>query len=182
MSPHAKLALRAQMRAVRDAFARETGGAIAVPAVFAARLAAGTVVASYRPLGGEIDPAPLERAARAAGCRLALPHVTSRATPIRFVAWDAETPLTAGPFGLSQPHATAPEVTPEIVLVPLVAFDAAGRRLGQGAGHYDRALAALPHAWRLGLAWSVQQVDALPADPWDVPLHAIATEAGLVTP
>ena len=68
------------------------------------------------------------------------------------------------------------ELTPDIVLTPLVGFDRRGTRLGQGAGHYDRAFAAHPAAWRVGIAWSVQEVDALPADAWDVPLHAIATE------
>ena len=177
-----KRALRARMRAARDAFARDRGGIITVPDGFRSRLRPGLTVASYRPVGGEADPAPLEAAAQAAGCRLALPYVTSRAEPIRFVAWTPENPLEAGPFGLSQPHASAPEVIPDIVLIPLVAFDDAGHRIGQGAGHYDRALAALPHAWRLGIAWSVQQMEALTADPWDVPLHAIATETGVVTP
>lgn len=181
-SPDHKRALRARMRAVRDAFARKTGGVIAVPAGFRERLRPGLVVASYRPVGGEADPAPLEQAARAAGCALALPHVVSREAPIRFVAWAEHTPLGTGPFGLTQPPANAAELVPDIVLVPLVAFDGARNRLGQGAGHYDRALAALPHAWRLGIAWSVQQVEALAADPWDVPLHAIVTERGLVTP
>ena len=177
-----KRALRARMRTVRDMFARETGGTVVVPGSFRERLIPGLTIASYRPVGGEANPAPLEAAARAIGCRLALPHVTRRADPIRFVAWTPDRPLESGPFGLSQPPATAPDMKPDIVLVPLVAFDAAGHRLGQGAGHYDRALADLPHAWRLGVAWSVQQVDALLADPWDVPLHAIATEAGVVTP
>jgi 5-formyltetrahydrofolate cyclo-ligase len=176
-----KRALRARMRAVRDEFARDTGGAIPVPPPFRDRLAPGLVVASYRPVGGEADPAPLEQAALSAGCRIALPHVTSRAAPIRFLAINPAAELVPGPFGLANPASDAPEVAPDIVLVPLVAFDAAGHRLGQGAGHYDRALAALPHAWRLGVAWSVQQVDLLAADTWDVPLHAIATEQGLVT-
>lgn len=177
-----KRALRARLRATRDAFARHHGGAVAVPGIFLARLRPGMNVASYRPVGGEADPAPLEAAARAAGCAIALPHVTGRAEPIRFVAWDAGTPLEQGPFGLAQPPASAADVIPDIVLVPLVAFDAAGHRVGQGAGHYDRALALLPDAWRLGVAWSVQQVDALAADPWDVPLHAVVTEKGVVAP
>lgn len=181
-SPEPKPALRARMRAARDLFARETGGVLPVPAPFRERLAPGRVVASYRPVGGEADPAPLERAARAAGCTLALPHVVSRAAPIRFLAWRQDAPLVAGPFGLTQPTDAGQEIAPDIVLVPLVAFDRAGHRLGQGAGHYDRALAALPRAWRLGVAWSVQQVAALPADLWDVPLHAIVTEQGLLIP
>ncbi len=170
-----KLALRARLRAVRDGFAPQAP--IGLSAAFVARLRPGLIVASYRPLGSEADPAPLADAARAAGCTLALPHVTKRAAPLRFLSWDPSHPLERGAFGLLQPVADAPEVSPDIILTPLVGFDDAGNRLGQGAGHYDRALAANPDAWRVGIAWSVQRVAALPADPWDMPLHAIATES-----
>jgi 5-formyltetrahydrofolate cyclo-ligase len=172
-----KRALRARMRAVRDGFA---GPPLVVPGAFATRLAPGRVVAAYMPVGGEIDPAPVVAAARAAGCRIALPHVVDRATPIRFVAGD--TVLEAGPFGLRQPAADAQCLLPDIVLTPLVAFDRAGNRLGQGAGHYDRAFVEHPHAWRVGVAWSVQEVDALVTDPWDVPLHAVLTEQEWIVP
>jgi 5-formyltetrahydrofolate cyclo-ligase len=69
-------------------------------------------------------------------------------------------------------------VRPDIILTPLLGFDHLLHRLGQGAGHYDRAFAALPGARRIGVAWSVQHVDPLPTDPWDVPLHAVITEQG----
>lgn len=170
-----KLALRAHLRAVRDGFAPMAP--IKLAAAFVERLRPGLIVASYRPLGSEADPAPLADAARAAGCALALPHVTTRAAPLRFLSWDPSQPLERGAFGLLQPAAGAPEVSPDIILTPLVGFDDAGNRLGQGAGHYDRAFAAHPDAWRVGIAWSVQRVAALPADPWDIPLHAIATES-----
>uniref|UniRef100_UPI0026709D2D 5-formyltetrahydrofolate cyclo-ligase n=1 Tax=Sphingomonas bacterium TaxID=1895847 RepID=UPI0026709D2D len=84
--------------------------------------------------------------------------------------------LAAGPFGLSVPPAAWPEVAPDVILTPLVAFDAMLNRLGQGAGHYDRAFEAHPSAWRVGVAWSIQRVAALAPDPWDVPLHDIITE------
>ncbi|MCP3733389.1 5-formyltetrahydrofolate cyclo-ligase [Sphingomonas sp. RP10(2022)] len=170
-----KLALRARLRATRDGFV--PAGAIRVPDAFAARLTPGLIVAAYIPIGSEADPAPFVTVARAARCRIALPHVTTRAAPIRFLAWDDETPLEHGPFGLRQPAADAPELAPAVILTPLLGFDAAGNRLGQGAGHYDRAFAAHPHAWRIGIAWSVQRVDRLIPDSWDVPLHAIATES-----
>lgn len=175
-----KLALRARLRAARDGLARDR--AIAVPDAFRARLARARIVASYMPLGSEADPAPLATAARDAGCRLVLPHVTGRDAPMRFLDWDDGTPLVAGPYGLLQPPADAPALRPDIVLTPLLGFDRAGHRLGQGAGYYDRAFALLPDAWRVGVAWSVQQVDACPADPWDVPLHAIATESDWIVP
>jgi 5-formyltetrahydrofolate cyclo-ligase len=175
-----KRALRAHLHALRDGFART--GAIATPPAFLARLSPGMTVASYVPIGSEADPGPLADAAARAGCHLALPHVVDRATPIRFLAWQHGAPLVAGPFGLSQPPDSAPACAPDIILTPLVGFDRRGNRLGQGAGHYDRAFAAHPAAWRIGVAWSVQQVDALAPDPWDVPLHAIVTESEWIVP
>jgi 5-formyltetrahydrofolate cyclo-ligase len=167
-----KRALRARLRALRDAAERRP---IAAAAPFLARLCPGLTVAGYSPVGGEADPALLVRAARGAGCVLALPYTVDRATPLRFLAWDGSA-LHAGPFGLAQPTAEAADVAPDIILTPLVGFDRRGNRLGQGAGHYDRAFVAYPQAWRVGVAWSVQEVDALPVDPWDVPLHAVLTE------
>lgn len=175
-----KLALRARLRAARDGFARDA--AVMVPDAFGARLSPATVVASYMPVGSEADPVAFVEVARLTGCALALPHVTSRADPLRFLTWDPAVPLVAGPFGLRQPAADAAEVRPDVILTPLLGFDAAGNRLGQGAGHYDRAFAAHPDAWRVGIAWSVQQVDGLTPDPWDVPLHAIATESNWILP
>jgi len=175
-----KRALRARLRTVRDAFVAERPRTITPPAAFLTLLEPGLAVASYAPIGSEADPAPLALAALEAGCALALPYVTARAAPLRFLAWHLDHDLAPGPFGLSQPLDHAEEVTPDIILTPLVGFDTALNRLGQGAGHYDRAFAATPRAYRIGIAWSVQQVQALPADPWDVPLHAIITEQGWI--
>jgi 5-formyltetrahydrofolate cyclo-ligase len=171
-----KRALRARLRAVRDAFVAGDPPPIAAPAAFLARLRPGQIVASYLPLGSEADPLLLARAAIEAGCTLALPRTTTREAPIAFHAFGEGEPIETGPFGLCQPHANAPVVRPDILLVPLVGFDSACNRLGQGAGHYDRALAALPDAWPLGIAWDVQRVAALPVDPWDRPLAGIVTE------
>lgn len=165
------------MRRVRGGFA---GRPIAVPSQLHVRFAPGTVVASYLPIASEIDPTPLVEAARAAGCRIALPHVIDKPTPIRFLSADG--PLVPGPFGLTQPPADAEPLDPALILTPLVAFDRAGNRLGWGAGHYDRAFARYPNAWRVGIAWSVQEVEALIPDAWDVPLHAIVTELEWIEP
>lgn len=177
-----KKALRAQLRAARDGFFAEHRPRLAVPELLRARLAPGVVVASYLPVGSEADPTPLADAAREAGCVLALAWVADRATPMEFLRWDADTSIEAGPLGLRQPSRSAPAVVPDVILAPLVGFDATLNRLGQGAGFYDRAFAQHGGAWRLGLAWSVQQVPELPADPWDVPLHAILTEQALHLP
>jgi 5-formyltetrahydrofolate cyclo-ligase len=171
-----KTALRAQARAARAAFVAGDPPALFVPDAFRTLLSPGLTLASYVPVGGEADPAPLARAAVEAGCAIVLPHVVDRATPLRFLAWDTEAALVAGPFGLRQPAEAADERAPDIILTPLVAFDRCGNRIGQGAGHYDRAFARVPEARRIGVAWSVQEVAAIAADTWDVPLHAIITE------
>ena len=171
-----KPALRRALRTARSALVPRPD--IPAPPEFLANLAHGLTVASYVPVGGEADPHHLARAAVEAGCRIALPHVTSREEELRFLAWDTEAALAPGPFGLSQPELTAAELAPDLILTPLVGFDAAGNRLGQGAGHYDRAFARFPDALRIGIAFDVQQTDSLQPDPWDVPLHAIVTESG----
>lgn len=173
-----KPALRRWLRAARDAFVASGRRAIEPPAPFLALLGPGTVVASYRPIGSEADPALLVEAALARGCGLALPHVVDRAGALRFLAWHPDHELHPGPFGLDQPHEERDEVRPDIILTPLLGYDHGLHRLGQGAGHYDRAFVAHPEATRIGIAWSVQHVDPLPADPWDVPLHAVVTEQG----
>lgn len=172
--PPDKATLRATLRARRRAIVDRAP--LPVPSPFRALLHPGAIVASYRPVVGEADPAPFEHAALAAGCTLALPHVVDRATPLRFLGAGDAVALEDGPFGLRNPPAHWDEVAPTIILTPLVGFDRRGNRLGQGAGHYDRAFAAHPAARRIGIAWSVQEVARLPADSWDVPLHAIATE------
>lgn len=165
--------LRARLRAARDAMPRLP---IPVAPAFIDRLDTQPIVAAYVAVGSEADPTLFAGAARRKGCRLALPHVEDRATPVRFLEWHPDAILADGPYGLSQPHPHAPELIPDIVLTPLVGFDRFGNRLGQGAGHYDRAFAACPTAWRVGVAWSVQEVATLTPDAWDMSLHAIATE------
>jgi 5-formyltetrahydrofolate cyclo-ligase len=174
-----KQVIRAALRAARD---RGPGGTILVPDALRARLAPGLAVASYFPIGSEADPSPLVQAAIEAGCALALPHVVDRSKPLRFLTWLPGDPLVPGPFGLCQPVATALEIDPAIILTPLVGFDRRGNRLGQGAGYYDRAFARHPGGWRIGVALAVQEVDSIPTEAWDVPLHAIATEQEWITP
>lgn len=178
MIPTDKNRLRAQIRAARDAFVAGKPPAIEAPPEYRALLKPGLTVTSYVPIGSEADPSLLARAAVEAGCVIALPHVTIRTEPMRFLAWATEAALFAGPFGLQQPATDATALVPDIILTPLLAFDAKLDRLGQGAGYYDRAFAQFPHARRIGVAWDVQRVETLPTDPWDMPLHAIITENG----
>ncbi|MES2056625.1 MAG: 5-formyltetrahydrofolate cyclo-ligase [Pseudomonadota bacterium] len=176
-----KQALRIATRAARDDFVARARPVMKPPAAYLARLSHGMTVASYVPMDSEADPSPLARAAVEAGCVIALPHIVNRATPMRFLSWDTEAALIAGPFGLHQPAEDAAELSPDIILAPLVAFDRSLNRLGQGAGYYDRAFLRFPDSWRIGIAWSIQQVESLPIESWDVPLHAIVTEKEWIT-
>jgi 5-formyltetrahydrofolate cyclo-ligase len=141
---------------------------------------AGALVAGFWPMGDEIDIRPLMRRLEAAGHALALPVTTPRGQPLVFRRWRFGDPLVPGRFDTSVPPESAPTVTPDALLVPLLAFDAGGLRLGYGGGYYDRTLAGLPGAWALGVAFAGQQVAKVPAGAHDVPLHGIATEAGFL--
>jgi 5-formyltetrahydrofolate cyclo-ligase len=139
------------------------------------------IVASYIPIGSEANANGLLEIAASMGCKTALPYVSSRASPMQFLSWNPGDTLIEGAFQLMQPDSAAPTVVPDLLLVPLVAFDRNLNRIGQGAGHYDRALSILDGAITVGVAWSVQEAPAIPADPWDIPLHAILTEKEWIT-
>jgi len=182
----AKASLRAELRARRDNYvlglsadertALEARAAEHLwPLVGAAR-----IVAFYIAEGSEMSCTPLIRQARAQGMTVLLPYVTSRATPLRFLRWDEDVALESGWFGLRQPPADSPEIAPEIIVAPLLGFDPARWRIGQGAGFYDRAFSSHRLARRIGLAWTAQQVAEIPRDPWDEQLEVIVTELGLI--
>jgi 5-formyltetrahydrofolate cyclo-ligase len=138
-----------------------------------------SVVAGYCPLGSEISPLPAIEEARAVGAIAAYPCFTNPAKPFRFLAGD---PLEPGPFGIMQPARRHPPVVPDLVLVPLIAIDRGGTRLGRGKGHYDRALTHLKKngARLIGVGWAMQRLSvAIPGDPWDVPLDGFASPDGL---
>jgi 5-formyltetrahydrofolate cyclo-ligase len=141
-----------------------------------AHLGDAKIVSGYLSDGQEVDPLPILLQAIDRGLTTALPRVTAKDAPMRFHHWLPGDELVPGPFGLLQPREDAPALHPDLILTPLVGFDRALNRLGQGAGFYDRVFAASPEARRIGLAWSVQEVPAIPTDPWDVPLHGVATE------
>lgn len=137
------------------------------------------VVGGYCPLGSEISPLPAMEEARAVGAIVAFPCFAHPSKPFRFLAGD---PLEPGPFGIMQPAQRHPVVEPGLILVPLIAIDGRGTRLGRGKGHYDRALIRLKKtgARLIGVGWPLQRLaDTIPADDWDVPLDAFASPDGL---
>jgi 5-formyltetrahydrofolate cyclo-ligase len=134
-----------------------------------------SVVAGYHPLGSEISPLLAMEEARAVGAIAAFPCFANPAKPFRFLAGD---PLEPGPFGIMQPAKRHPAVDPDLVLVPLIAIDGTGTRLGRGKGHYDRALIRLKKsgARLIGVGWAMQRLtESIPADDWDVPLDGFAS-------
>ncbi|QUS35052.1 5-formyltetrahydrofolate cyclo-ligase [Falsirhodobacter algicola] len=141
---------------------------------------AGRVLAGYLPLRTEIDP----RAAMAAhDGPVCVPVIEAAGLPLRFRRWTQDTPLEHGPFGVMIP-ATGDWLEPEVVIVPLVAFDASGYRLGYGGGFYDRTLERLRQRGpvvAVGFAFAAQQWPAVPVEVTDQPLDAVITELGLTT-
>ena len=137
------------------------------------------VVGGYAPLGSEISPLLAIEEARAVGRIVAYPAFDHPAKPFKFRAGD---PLEPGPFGIMQPKPRSPVVEPDLILVPLIAIDGNGTRLGRGKGHYDRALSRLKKggARLVGVGWALQRlVEIIPTDEWDVPLDAFASPQGL---
>lgn len=143
------------------------------------------VISAYWPMGTEIDVRPLMAALADLGHTIALPVVTAPATPLTFRRWQAGDALADGGFGTSIPHDTSPELTPDMLIVPLLAYDDTGYRLGYGGGFYDRTLEKLRAAsdahtpFALGVAFAGQRLDRAPRGPHDQPLNAIATELGI---
>jgi 5-formyltetrahydrofolate cyclo-ligase len=139
----------------------------------------GAVIAGYSPIRRELDPHPLLRALRARGARTAMPTIAAQDAPLIFRAWRDGDPLQRGALGIHEPLSEAEILVPDFVLVPLAAFDRAGHRIGYGAGHYDRALSKLrleKPIVAIGLAFAVQEVEHVPAEPHDVPLDHVLTE------
>ncbi|WP_420146112.1 5-formyltetrahydrofolate cyclo-ligase [Sphingobium sp.] len=152
----------------------------AVPSPLARRMDGAQVVAIYMGLD---DEAPAQRMAaqlQAMGKIVALPRVLDRLGSMDFLIWPTDGQLVPGLFHTSHPEPVGDPVSPDVIIAPLVGFDRAMNRLGQGGGYYDRAFARHPDALRVGMAWSAQEIDAVPADPWDLPLDIIMTEVELI--
>lgn len=137
-------------------------------------------IAGYWPLADEIDPRPLLIRLVREGFAVGLPIVIGEKKPLAFHRWQPGDALRPGPFRVMQPEDRAPQLRPEMVLVPMLAFDREGYRLGYGGGYYDRTLAALAPMATLGLAFAGQEVEAVPREAHDMPLDGIATESGVL--
>jgi 5-formyltetrahydrofolate cyclo-ligase len=177
-----KAELRAAALAGRDALTSEQRDAAARAIAergLPENIEPGTTVSGYSPIRGEIDPKPLMLKIAAKGARLALPTVTARGQSLVFRAWSPGDRLLLGSLGIPEPSPAALEVVPDVMLVPLAAFDRLGHRIGYGAGHYDYTfehLRKLKPVIGIGLAYSVQEIAAVPALSHDVKLDYVLTE------
>jgi 5-formyltetrahydrofolate cyclo-ligase len=182
--------MKAELR--RIALDRRAGISQEIRQAFAARAATeglalakrhhSRIAAAYWPIRGEADPLPLLVRLAAAGLVTALPVVAGPGQPLTFRRWAPGDPLRDGPLGLQEPTPQAPRLEPDLLFVPLAAFDRAGHRIGYGAGYYDATLGALAEKQPLaiGLAFSVQEVARVPAEPHDHPLAFVITERATI--
>jgi 5-formyltetrahydrofolate cyclo-ligase len=181
-----KTELRSQALAHRDALPateRQQAAEAVAARPFPVAVAPGAIVAGFMPMKSEINPLPLMRKLAAAGARLALPVVAGRGKPLIMRAWGFGEALASGVWGIREPPPAAPEVMPDIVIVPLLAFDRAGQRIGYGAGYYDLTIAALrarQAVVAIGLAFAAQEIAAVPASPRDAPLDLVLTEREVI--
>jgi len=173
-----KSELRAAMRATRKRLSGLDAGAAERAAEQAVALPPGRVVAVYRAIGSELDVEALSQALIRAGREICLPVVILRDTPMSFRRWSPGEPLEPDEAGVPAPLLLAETVEPDLILSPLLAFDAMGARLGQGGGYYDRTFAARPDVIRIGFAYAGQEVAHLPVEPHDIRLHGVLTETG----
>jgi 5-formyltetrahydrofolate cyclo-ligase len=182
----AKSDLRRAALARRDALPAEERAA-AVQAVtarpFPIPAPAGAIVSGYSAMKSEFNPVPLMRRLADAGAQLALPVVAGRGKPLIMRVWSFGAPLAAGVWGIREPPPEAPEVLPDILLVPLAAFDRSGHRIGYGAGYYDMTinrLRALKDVTAIGLAFAAQEIDAVPHTARDARLDLVLTEREVI--
>ena len=180
-----KMAFRRKAREQRRAFVAgltDAGRAKleqALAAHLAPLIATSRVIGAYAPMPDEISPMAALEQARQSATTIAFPAFSDHQSTLRFLAGE---PTETGPFGVFQPPLDSPEVHPDLILVPLVAIDRAGNRLGQGKGHYDRVLPELRRrgALLIGLGWPVQRLDeTIEAEAWDVAMDGFASPDGL---
>ncbi len=180
-----KSELRSAMRQQRRDYAASLDSGTRAPLeesiadALAPLFATATIVAAYSPMKDEISPLPAMARAAWAHLRLTFPFFVDRDSRMTF---RAGAPVDPGPWGILQPAPEAEILSPDLILMPLVAVDAAGHRIGMGKGHYDRALPGLRAAGArlIGCGWAFQRIDAaITPDPWDIPLDGFASPDGL---
>ncbi len=181
-----KAELRAAALARRDALPADARAAAAQTVAarrFPVEIAPGAVVSGYSPMKSELNPVPLMRKLADAGAQLALPVVAGRGKPLIMRAWSFGEELGSGVWGIREPKPDAPEVFPDILLVPLAAFDRAGHRIGYGAGYYDMTITRLrtmKPVTAIGLAFADQEINQVPATPFDARLDLVLTEHEMI--
>jgi 5-formyltetrahydrofolate cyclo-ligase len=177
-----KTVLRAAALARREALShgqRHDGAQAIAARDLPVELPAGVIVAGFSPIRGEIDPFPLMESLMARGATLALPVSIAPNQPLLFRAWTPGEPLVRGAYGVFEPSSEAEEIDPDIVLVPLAAFDRDGHRIGYGAGYYDRTLPLLRKLKKItavGIAFAVQEIERVPSSQHDAPLDLVLTD------
>ena len=143
----------------------------------------GVIVSGFMPLKTEINPLPLLRMLADAGAQLALPVVAGKGKPLIMRAFAFGDALASGQWGIREPKPEAGEVAPDILLVPLLAFDRNGHRVGYGAGYYDMTIAkfrAMKPISAVGIAYAAQQIDTVPVTPRDARLDLVLTEREVI--
>ncbi len=182
----AKAGLRRAAAARRDALPAEERQAAAeaiAGRAFPLPVAAGAIVSGFMPMKSEINPLPLMQKLAARGARLALPRIIGRGHPLSMRDWAFGAPLTRGQWGIREPAADAPEVDPDVLIVPLLAFDRAGHRIGFGAGYYDMTIAALRGRKTIvavGIGFAAQEVPDVPHTERDARLDLVLTEREVI--
>jgi 5-formyltetrahydrofolate cyclo-ligase len=177
-----KAALRETALALRDALPaaqRQTAAEAIAARAFPAAIKPGIIVSGFSPMKSEINPIPLMRKLADAGAQLALPAIAGRGKPLIMRAWKFGDPFKAGQWGIREPVPEAPEVAPDILIVPLACFDRAGHRIGFGAGYYDmtiNALRARKKIIAIGIAFAAQEIPRVPATERDARLDLVLTE------
>lgn len=178
--------LRNEALARRDALPaaeRQDAAAAIAARAFPIAVPRGAIVSGFMPMKSEINPLPLLKRLAAEGATLALPVVAGRGKPLIMRAWEFGAPLDTGVWGIRQPKPDAPEVDPDILIVPLAAFDRAGHRIGYGAGYYDMTINRLrgrKPVTALGIAFATQEISRVPATERDARLDFVLTEREVI--
>ncbi len=181
-----KTSLRASVLALRDAMPaaeRQAAADAIAERGLPVEVIPGAIVSGFMPMKSEINPLPLLRKLSGAGALLALPCIAGRGKPLIMRAWTIGDAFKEGQWGIREPLPEAPEVAPDIVIVPLAAFDRTGQRIGYGAGYYDMTLAALRAKKKIvaiGIAFAVQEIPHVPATERDERLDFVLTEKEVI--